>query len=417
MGRNPTMPNNEKYEYIYPVEELDKYIEQMMNGIQPMLDDQMLTEVKLRWAERNRDEFGTDDEEELDEETIKEHKEIMKRKVQESNRKASTKDVIVMTISDEQKAKIREEMSVSIVRPNPNNHYHQPDNDNEQSAESKAVMEKLKGLRNSYSNQTDYVNAINIIKEAIEVSLGKYGDGDYPWLTYEEAVKEFNEGKIKFTLMQMPKLIINYSTIITDPEVLKGIISGEVVLKNRNEEDDENVYKKRNKQDYEPVYMNYEVTGSEEYARMVEAHRNGYDTPMSTAIRHKSSIYNPKHSPLLRNNCGTNNNSNVPELYDWMREGAGDDYYDIIHNRKPRSSDIVRIIDEANGGGIDSSMYSNVNSFLNSMKNGSANTGGYDYTLPNYMQPIADDNSGYNIDAANIEKELLMQIKINNPNK
>lgn len=408
------MPDKEKYEYIYPVEELDTYIEQMMNGIQPMLDDQMLMEVKLRWAERNREEFGTDDEEILDEETIREHNRILKKKVQDSNRKASTKDVVVITISDEQKTKIREEMSVSIVRPNPNDQYHQPDNKMDQSEESKAIREKLKGLRNSYSNQTDYVNAIKIIKEAIEVSLGKYGDGDYPWLSYEEAVKKFNAGEIKFT-MQMPKLIINYSTIITDPEVLKGIISGEVVLKNRNEEEEENQYKPRKKRNSEFVYMDYEVTGSEEYAQMVEAHRNGYDTPMSTVIRSKSTIYNPKHSPLLRNKSITNNDSNVPELYDWMREGAGDDYYDIIHNRKPRSSDIVRAIDEANGNNINSSLYTNANSFLASMKDGYSNTGGYDYTLPNYMQPAADSNPNYDVDAANIEKELLSQIKLNNP--
>lgn len=409
------MPDNNKYEYIYPVEELDKYIEQMMNGIQPMLDDQMLTEVKIRWAERQRDEFGVDDEEELDEETLREHNEILKRKVQDSNRKALRRDVVIINISDEQKAKIREEMSVSIVRPDPNDPYNNQVDKTVQSEESRIIREKLKGLRNSYSNQTDYVNAINIIKEAIEVSLGKYGDGDYPWLTYEDAVKEFNAGKIKLSI-QIPKLIINYSTIISDPEVLKGIISGEVVLKNRNEEEEERNYSRRKKKEkYNPVYVDYEITGSEEYAQMVEAHRNGYDTPMSTVIRHKSAIYNPKQSPLLRNKGVGTNNSNVPELYDWMREGAGDDYYDLINNRKPRSSDIIRAIDEANNNEINTVLYNNVNSFLSSMKSGSSNTGGYDYTLPNYMQPPADDDSTYNVDAANIERELLQQIKLNNP--
>lgn len=409
------MPDNNKYEYIYPVEELDKYIEQMMNGIQPMLDDQMLTEVKIRWAERQRDEFGVDDEEELDEETLREHNEILKRKVQDSNRKALRRDVVIINISDEQKAKIREEMSVSIVRPDPNDPYNNQVDNTVQSEESRIIREKLKGLRNSYSNQTDYVNAINIIKEAIEVSLGKYGDGDYPWLTYEDAVKEFNAGKIKLSI-QIPKLIINYSTIISDPEVLKGIISGEVVLKNRNEEEEERNYSRRKKKEkYNPVYVDYEITGSEEYAKMVEAHRNGYDTPMSTVIRHKSAIYNPKQSPLLRNKGVGTNNSNVPELYDWMREGAGDDYYDLINNRKPRSSDIIRAIDEANNNEINTVLYNNVNSFLSSMKSGSSNTGGYDYTLPNYMQPPADDDSTYNVDAANIERELLQQIKLNNP--
>lgn len=409
------MPDNNKYEYIYPVEELDKYIEQMMNGIQPMLDDQMLTEVKIRWAERQRDEFGVDDEEELDEETLREHNEILKRKVQDSNRKALRRDVVIIKISDEQKAKIREEMSVSIVRPDPNDPYNNQVDKTVQSEESRIIREKLKGLRNSYSNQTDYVNAINIIKEAIEVSLGKYGDGDYPWLTYEDAVKEFNAGKIKLSI-QIPKLIINYSTIISDPEVLKGIISGEVVLKNRNEEEEEQNYSRRKKKEkYNPVYVDYEITGSEEYAQMVEAHRNGYDTPMSTVIRHKSTIYNPKQSPLLRNKGIGNSNNNVPELYDWMREGAGDDYYDLINNRKPRSSDIVRAIDEANNNEINTVLYNNVNSFLSSMKSGSSNTGGYDYTLPNYMQPPTDDDSTYNVDAANIERELLQQIKLNNP--
>jgi len=405
---------SEKYEYVYPVEELDKIIEEMMNGIQPMLDDQMELEVKLRWKERQKEEFGIEDEDEVDAALLRQHHEAIKKSIENDKRKASRRDVIELKISDEQKAKIREEMSCSIVRPDPNDPYNLPDSQVNENKEAQLIRERLKGLRNCYYNQTDYVNAIKIITDAIELSLGKYGSGDYPWLTYEEAVREFNAGNIKFKYCEIPKLYINHSQIITDPEILKGVISGDIVLKNRHEEKTE---QKRKNGDSRPVHVKYTVTGDDEYAAMVAAHRQGYDTPLSAIIRYKSTVYSPKMSPFLKNDPLNNLDSNgEPILFDWMREGAGAEYYDLVKCRKPSTTDLIRSVDSDNGGMFDSSVYGNAGEFLNSMKTEALQTGGYDYTLPNYLQPPVD-SFNYNEDAAKIERELYDTIRMNNPMK
>lgn len=396
--------------YIYPVEELDKIIEQMMEGVQPMIDDGMMSEVKLRWAELQKEEFGTEDEEELTEEAIREHNEIMKRNIAADRKKASRDDVIILTISEEQKAKIREEMEVSIVRSDPNSGYNTPDDELYNNESRRRIYEKLKGIRNCYYNQQDYVNAFKIIQEAIDVSLGKYGDGDYPWLTYEEALKEFNEGRIKFTWCAIPKLYINHATMITDREVLKGIISGDIILKNKHEDDKPKVRSKK----YNAVPWDYDITSSNDYNQMVAAHNAGYDTPMSVVIKHKNTVYNPTAIPFgnrFSNNNMTNSDG-TPILYDWMKEGAGEEYFNMTKGRKVQSTDIIRYVDQQNDGMLNSVFTRNAQDFLKSMKAGSNVSGGYDYTLPNFAQPV--QNPQYNEDAARVEADLLASIKINN---
>jgi hypothetical protein len=330
---------------MYPVDELDSIIEQMMNGIEPMIDDTMMAEVKLRWAERNKEEFGTEDEEELSAEALREHNEIMKKSIAADRRKASRNDVIILKISDEQKAKIKEDMEVSIVRPDPNDPYNISNDEMYNNENRKMILEKLKSIRNCYYNQQDYVNAFNIIQEAIDVSLGKYGDGDYPWMSYEEALKEFNAGHIKFTFCQIPKLYINHSTQITDREILKGVITGDIVLRDKHDD----IKPKVKNKSYKPVSLPYAVTGAEEYMRMAAAHQAGYDTPMSTAIRHKNSVFNPTSIPF-GNRFANNNvvNDNRPMLFDWMKDGSGEEYFNLTRGRKTSSTDIIRFVDSQN---------------------------------------------------------------------
>lgn len=403
---------SDEIKYLYPVDELDKIIEQMMEGIQPMIDDTMMAEVQMRWKQRQKEEFGTDDEEELDSETLKRHNEIMKKSIANDRKKASRNDVIILTISDEQKAKIREEMEVSIVRPNPNDAYNIPDDELFNNETRKNIYEKLKGIRNCYYNQQDYVNAFKIIQEAIDVSLGKYGDGDYPWLTYEEALKEFNAGKIRFSWCAIPKLYVNHATQITDREILKGVITGDIILRDKRE--DEKPKAKPAK--YKPVALDYDITGVEEYHQMMMAHKAGYDTPMSTVIKHKSTVYNPTGMPFGNRFAKTNmDKDGQPILFDWSKEGAGEEYFNLIKGRKVQSTDIVRFIDSENNGMLNSVMTRNAQDFLKSMKIGSQQSGGYDYTLPNFAQPVQQNQLQYNEDAAKVEAELLASIKINNP--
>lgn len=386
--------------YIYPVEELDNIIEQMAKGIMPMMDDTMQMEVELRFKELQNTLFDEDDDE-LDPTVQRKHREILDKHLKENKRKASRDDVIIMKISDEQKAEIRKNMSVSIVRPNPYSTYNKRDDVLYNDSERRAIYQRLAGLKNCYYNQTDYVNAIAIIKDAIEYSLAN----DYPWLTKEEAIKEFNAGRIKFNYCNIPKLYINHSTQITDPEILKGIVTGDITLKDKRDDDD-NIRRNRNK-NYKPVAVDYTITSDEQYRQMIIAHKNGYDTPMSTAIRQKATVYNrlaiPATNRFAKQPIG---NNGLPILVDWTQEGSGESYYNMINGKKTQTSDIVHFLNKENGDMLNNVVVHNMNDFLRSMKYNSQQTGGYDY-VPNNPAPGLQ----YNAEAAKIEQDLLATIR------
>lgn len=409
---------SEKYEYQYPVDELDKILEQMQSGIQPMISDDMQIELDIRYREMYEEATGEKLEEAGDDSNLAKirHQKMVKEKLEKERKKASTKDVLVMTISDEQKAKIREQMSESIVRPDPNDPYNLTDDMLFRDAESKEIMEKLKGIKNCYYNQRDFTNAIAIIRDAIDFSLGKTGHGDYPWMSYKEAVKEFNAGRIKFGWCSIPKLIVNRVSPITDPEILKGVVTGDVMILNRSDDDD--TLKKINQKkmaDYKPINVDYDVTGEYEYSQMQAAHKAGYDTPWSTAIKYKSTSYDPSAMPfssIFGNN--TIKKDNRPLLFDWEQEGAGREYYDMLHGRKTKTTDITALLNEHNGGRINPIVGTNMTQFLQSMRNVNDNSGGYNYNVPNFLQGPNNPNN-FNQDAALIEKQLLASISMNNP--
>lgn len=396
---------SEERKYIYPVEELDKIIEQIDKGIAPMMSDQMQIEVQMRIKELQNMLFD-DDEDEIDSETRQRHREMLSKHIEESKRKASRDDVYVITISESQKENIREEMSCSIVRPNPNDPYNKPDEELYNDQEKRIIFQRLASLRNAYYNQTDYTNAISIIKDAINYSLSH----DYPWLSKEDAIKEFNAGRIKFKYCNIPNLYINNSTIITDPEILKGIVSGDIVLKDKR--DDDHKFNKNKHKNCKPVSIDYDVTGTESYNRMVAAHRQGYDTPMSTVIKHKSTVYNRYAIPVT--NRFSNQNTGIdgnPILFDWSREGAGQEYFNMIKGRKSQTSDLIRIINADNDNMLNNVVAHNLNDFLRSMKQNSQYTGGYDYTPANSQGMSALQ---YNEEAAKIEQDLLASIRASN---
>ena len=417
------MPDNnekkKKYQYSFPVDELDRILEQMQNGIQVMISDEMQIELDMRYREKfeelTGEEFAEDEDENSNMNKLK-YQRMMKEKIAKDRKKASTNDVIFLNISDEQKAKIREQMSASIVRPNPNDPYNTTDEALFRDSANKEIMEKLKGIKNCYYNQRDYINAIKIIHEAIEFSLGKTGHGDYPWLSYEEAVKEYNAGKIRFTWCEIPKLIVNRVSPITDPEILKGVLTGDVVILNRSE--DEDAVKKMNKKKmskYTPINVDYDITGSVEYSQMQAAHKAGYDTPWSTGIRYRNTSYDP--SALPYSSIFTTNKlkkSNVPDLFDWEKDGAGLEYYNLLCGKKPTTNDIAAVLNADNGGQINPIITKNMSEFLYSMKHVNDNSDGYNYNMPNFVQPT-DNPNNFNADAAAIEKQLLDSITLNNP--
>ena len=392
--------NNNKY--VYPVEELDKIIDQMSKGITPMMSDQMQLEVKLRYKELQNELFDGDDED-IDTEDIKRHNEMMKQHLEEQRRKATKNDVVIIKLSEEQQKQIREDMEVSIVRPNPNSMYNLSDDELYSSEERKVIQQKLSRIKNCYYNQIDYVNAIKILKEAIEYSLAN----DYPWLSKEEAIKQFNEGKIKFTYCNIPKLYINYQTQITDKDVLKGIVTGEIELVDR----DEKPQKKKVNKDSEEVAYDYNIIGSTDYENMLKMHVKGYDTPISTIIKAKSTIYNRYSLPSSnRFSLNGNNKNDEPMLFDWTQEDAGRKYFNLKHGKQYTVNDMIRDVNQDNDKALNNVLNINASEFMRSLKTVNNQQTGYSPAIiSTSLQP--------NPEAVQIEQNILNAIRMNNPNK
>ena len=392
--------NNNKY--VYPVEELDKIIDQMSKGITPMMSDQMQLEVKLRYKELQNELFDGDDED-IDTEDIKRHNEMMKQHLEEQRRKATKNDVVIIKLSEEQQKQIREDMEVSIVRTNPNSMYNLSYDELYSSEERKVIQQKLSRIKNCYYNQIDYVNAIKILKEAIEYSLAN----DYPWLSKEEAIKQFNEGKIKFTYCNIPKLYINYQTQITDKDVLKGIVTGEIELVDR----DEKPQKKKVNKDSEEVAYDYNVIGSTDYENMLKMHVKGYDTPISTIIKAKSTIYNRYSLPTNnRFSLNGNNKNDEPMLFDWTQEDAGRKYFNLKHGKQYTVNDMIRDVNLDNDKALNNVLNINASEFMRSLKTVNNQQTGYSPAIiSTSLQP--------NPEAVQIEQNILNAIRMNNPNK
>ena len=392
--------NNNKY--VYPVEELDKIIDQMSKGITPMMSDQMQLEVKLRYKELQNELFDGDDED-IDTEDIKRHNEMMKQHLEEQRRKATKNDVVIIKLSEEQQKQIREDMEVSIVRPNPNSMYNLSDDELYSSEERKVIQQKLSRIKNCYYNQIDYVNAIKILKEAIEYSLAN----DYPWLSKEEAIKQFNEGKIKFTYCNIPKLYINYQTQITDKDVLKGIVTGEIELVDR----DEKPQKKKVNKDSEEVAYDYNIIGTADYENMLKMHVKGYDTPISTIIKAKSTIYNRYSLPTNnRFSINGNNKNDEPMLFDWTQDDAGRKYFNLKHGKQYTVNDMIRDVNQDNDKALNNVLNINASEFMRSLKTVNNQQTGYSPAIiSTSLQP--------NPEAVQIEQNILNAIRMNNPNK
>lgn len=398
----------EESKYMYSVEELDSIIDKMNRGITPMMNDQMALEVKLRYKELQNELFDSD-EEDIDDVDVKAHQEMMKKHIEQKKREATKKDVILIKLTEDQKNEIKENMEISIVRKNPNSQYNLSDEELYSSGEKKEIYRKLAKLKNCYYNQIEYTNAIKIITEAIEFSLTH----DYPWLTKSEAYKQFNEGKIKFSYCNLPKLYVNYSTQITDPEILKGVISGEVTLKSR----ETNKPKKSKSKEHNAVSFDYNVITETEYKNMLIDHQRGYDTPVSAILKSKSSIFNrlsiPGNNTFIIGDKNSNNEKE-PVLFDWSREGAGEEYYKMINHISSNSNDIIEFVNTKNDKMLNQVVKINAREFLQSMKNIQVTDNGYSYKQ---KEDILSNSLKVNEKAAMIEQGILQAIRMNNPTK
>ncbi len=394
------MDENE-YIYTYDKDELREILEKMSKGISVIMDDALKTDLEMYQMELESEIMDNEDD---IEEFKQNHAELMKRKLEQKKREATKKDVLVIELSPKEKEQLRKDMETSIVRPNPNLPYHKTDEELYGDEEKKEIFQKLDRLQKCYYNQPDYVNAVKIIMEAIQYSLKH----DYPWMTYEEAVKEFNKGNIKFEYCQLPKLYLNWTTIIDDPATLKAIINGTATVITKDDESK----KKKKKLPVEAQRYEVAITGENEWNQMYAAHQRGMDTPISTVIKVANGTFS--RFALPSNNWfhqSKMEEKRAPVEFDWMKDGAGSEYYDIIHGKQYTTGDLLDDLNAANNGNLNHSLQSDIDGFLNDLK--------YSSNQNQQQQMLYQSNMVKTKDAraVQMEQSILQAMKNANPNK
>ena len=111
----------DKYEYTFPIEDLDHLIDQLNQGIKPAVPEEMLFEARIRYKELQNELFDGEDEE-VSAADIKRHNELLKQKIESDRRKAHKENIKIAKISEKQKAKLMEAVSTSLVRPTYSNY-------------------------------------------------------------------------------------------------------------------------------------------------------------------------------------------------------------------------------------------------------------------------------------------------------
>lgn len=384
-------------EYNYPVEKLDELISLIYDkGMTPMMSPDLRAEVELRYQEMLH--MYDDDDDDADSAFVsakRQHEEVMKN-IEQERRKSHSRDVVVLDLTDEEQQELHEAMESSYVRSDPNSMYNLSDDEIAGDAERRRIYKQLQSLGKVYYHQEDFRNAIAIIKEAIEYSL----KNDYPWMSYEEACRQFAAGKIRYVYAQLPVLYIDYNTQITDPKLLSGIVSGEINLVDK---DTEPVKKKKVKS--KPVEMPYTVIYPAEHAEMVRLHQMGYNTDISTMLKAKSTIYNRYVIPTSFTYAQQQQQNMGPPI-DWSIPGTGEAYFNDKYGKKTNPvSEIVSLLNDNNERKLNHTIGHRLKEFGEAWK---------PETVTGFK--TISTSLEQNEQAAQIENRLLDLIRQSNPN-
>lgn len=391
--------------YIYPKEKLDEYIQMLDQGIELMLPDQIMLEIEMRRKEIHNQLFEDDEEDEDDIYVKMKHDQMMREHLQKEAKKARKDDLLIIQLSDEQKSMIRDSVETSYVRPNPNSNYNLTDDEIFENAEQKLILEKLSKLRSAYYTQADYQNAINIIRMAIEYSL----EHDYPWMTKQEAIQAFEEGKIKFTYCRIPQLRLNFKDIVKDPNILAGVANGQIELVKKEDKE----FKKKSYKNSPLVSIPTNVMSQDEQNYYLEAHRHGLATPISSAIQARNTIYD-RYSFNIGNKKNDKFNGLVdkdgnPITFDWTQDNAAEKYMMLRSNKTFGISELVALINKENNG-VNGQLSTRMHSYLAAINSSSLS----------HDERIVSNNQGYkqqNEDIIKTEQRIFAKIQSNIINK
>lgn len=403
--------SKEQYQYSHSVEELDNLIKKIEKGITPLMDEVLRYEVDLRMKELLAEEGYEDD---ALNDSLKERAVKLQPKIEKSKRAVTKHDIIVIKLSEEAKAKLREEMSTSIVRTDPESIYNKTDEEIYDSAERRDLYKRLKNLKNAYFNPMEYINAMKTISDAIEYSA----EHDYPWMSKEEVISQINEKKIVFSFCEVPHFYVNYTQEITDPEILAGIVNGTVQVKQSSDEVDADrkaaltqLYKNS-----EGVYGQYQQIPYQYQQEMYNIHRAGGTTPISGAFKMMNNPYkfNLSNNPLFDSIFGKKEQKqNIPLEFDWLQENAGEIYWRQINGIQYGVVDVLEDVSLENGK-LSPGFVDNGRKWVawvnNVARGGNANS---TYSELTEMERIANEKS-LNEQAAKLEADMLQAMRMTN---
>lgn len=391
---------------LLPVEHLQSLIDKMDAGVDVAMSDLEKLEVKKYMKILSSQLFDDDDDDDdtaLSPEEEARRQELLKRQMEEAKRKAHTEDVKLIKLTDEQRKQLEDDMSCSYVRPNPNSLYNKTDDQLYRSAEEKVLSDKLNRIRNCYYDADEWRAVVDVIMEGVEYELKS---DKFAYLgSYESRLAAFKAGKIRLQI-QLPKLYLNRITPESDPDVLKGIYNGDITVVDRSQI--EGVHHKSYKNS-ELVKLDIPMIGNAEHEYYVQMHRRGFQTPLSGAIKAKSTIYN-RYIDNTKNDYnkpfGIVDDKGIPIQYDWLELGA-QEYYRLLHKLKPNMDDIVDNVQKANGGKINRVLGERMNKLMHTDPRGYST----EKVEPNWISSSVQVKP----DVVKLEQELLNAIQVTNP--
>ena len=391
---------------LLPVEHLQSLIDKMDAGVDVAMSDLEKLEVKKYMKILSSQLFDDDDDDDdtaLSPEEEARRQELLKRQMEEAKRKARTEDVKLIKLNDEQRKQLEYEMDSSFVRPNPNTLYNKTDDQLYKSAEEKILSDKLNRIRNCYYDADEWITVVDVIMEGIEYELRS---DKFAYLgSYESRVAAFKSGKIKLQV-QLPKLYLNRITPESDPEVLRGIYNRDITVVDRSQIEG---LRHKSYKNSELVKLDVPMIGNAEHNYYVQMHRRGFQTPLSGAIKAKSTIYNryiDNNKSDYNKPFGIVDDKGVPIQYDWLQLGA-QEYYRMLHKLKPNMDDIVENVQRANGGKINKVLGERMNKLMHTDPRGYST----ERVEPNWVSSSVQVKP----DVVKLEQDLLNAIQVTNP--
>ena len=392
-----------EFKFTFDVKELDKLIMAEDKGATFSISDAQRLEMQIRRKQLEAQKNGTDEEEDDEyNELINKRGEITET-VRATHRPTEVKEAAYRKLPAHIQKQLEEDMKISIVRNDPSSEYNKTDEELFGDQEKRDILQKLSRVRNIYYDPISFRAAMLVIKEAIEYSLKH----DYPWYrTQDEVFADFNSGKIKY-LGNIPKLYLGFGTNqVTDPQILAGIVSGEIQVVDR-EDEKKKLKEKKKKQPYTPVHRDYDVVSSAEYKYYSKLHNQGIDTPIGHILKSKAALFDRLSIPFSFAKTETDTQQTV-ETFNWLRDGAGEEFYCMKHNIPYRTTrSLIEAINKENNGELNQVLATNMQQFVQELGHPQKQQ---TTQMFQPVQPQQDEK------AKEIENNILNAIRRSNPN-